>query len=58
MANQMKKKTYSIDNTILWEARSTLWKYRLPKTIPHIADLKKKTKQTNTYSLVNTKNNK
>ena len=30
---------YSIDNTLLREAKSTLWKCRLTKTIPNIADL-------------------
>ena len=37
--------TYSIDNTILREARSTLWKCRLTKTIPNIADLKNRLKR-------------
>ena len=36
---------YSIDNTLLREARSTIWKCRLIKTIPNIADLKNRLKR-------------
>ena len=48
------QKPYSIDNTLLREARSTLWKCRLTKTIPNIADLKNRLKrQIPTLLLVN-----
>ena len=36
---------YSFDNTLLREARSTLWKCRLSKTIPNITDLKNRLKR-------------
>ena len=36
---------YSIDNTLLREARSTLWKCRLSKTIPNLTDLKNRLKR-------------
>ena len=36
---------YSIDNTLLREARSTLWKCRLSKTIPNLIDLKNRLKR-------------
>ena len=36
---------YSIDNTLLREARSTLWKCRLTKTIPKLMDLKNRLKR-------------
>ena len=39
------QKPYSIDNTLLREARSTIWKCRLIKTIPNIADLKNRLKR-------------
>ena len=40
---------------LLREARSTLWKCRLTKTIPKIIDLKNKIKKANTYPYVSTK---
>ena len=36
---------YSIDNTLLRESRSTLWKCRQIKTLPNISSLKSKLKK-------------
>ena len=44
---------YSLDNTLLREARSTLWKCGLIKTIPKLTDLKSRLlKQIPTLILV------
>ena len=50
--------TYSIDNTLLREARSTIWKCRITKTLLHITDLKNRLNRQIPTLLLSQKKNK